>query len=199
MNLSRTWYVAAIATTCMWLTACTTTTTQSFTRVQNSAVAASYRAVGADFRKYDRLTARDMGIFYPTQAPPSPEAQQRARDLFREAFLEQLLGYTIVESAKGPTTLLVQASLIDFTAATEADVMSLNRWLRDFAKPGSIIFTMELKDSESGEVLARAADSARITALAPSDDIETPWDAVDLAAQRWARLFRVFLDENLGR
>jgi hypothetical protein len=199
MNLSRSWYVAAIAATCMWLTACTTTTTQSFTRVQNSAVAASYRAVGADFSRYDRLTPADMGIFYPTQSAPSPEAQQRARDLFRDAFREQLLGYTIVENAKGPTTLLVEASLLDFTDATEADVMSLQRWLRDFARPGSIIFTMELKDSQSGAVLARAADSARITTLAPSDDVESPWDAVDLAAQRWARLFRVFLDENLGR
>lgn len=199
MNLSRPWQVAAIAATCLWLGACTTPAAQSFTRVQNSAIATSYRAAGADFSQYDRLTAGDMGIFFPSHSPPSAEAQQRARDVFREAFREQLMGYKIAQNATGPTTLLVEASLLDFTAATEADVMSLRRWLRDLARPGSIIFTMELKDSQSGEVLARAADSARITSLAPSEDVETPWDAVDLAAQRWARLFRVFLDENLGR
>lgn len=181
------------------LAACTTSTTQSFTRVQSSQVEASYIAVGADFSKYDRLTAEDMGIFFPTNQAPSAADQQRVRSIFREAFLAQLAGYEIVQSGKGPTTLQVKPSLIDFTNAAPEDAMSVGRQMRDFARPGSIIFMMELKDSMSGEVLARAGDSAEIPAFSTSSDVPTDWDAVEAAAQRWARLFRAFLDENLKK
>ena len=191
--------MVAIATAGMLLTACATPTTQSFVRVENSRVDSSYIAVGADFSKYDRLSAADMGIFFPTNRAPSEAAQQRARDLFREAFMAQLTDYEVVRDGKGPTTLLVQASLIDFTNAAPEDAMSVGREMRDFAKPGSIIFMMELKDSVSGAVLARAGDSAEIPSISSSPDVPTDWDAVEAAAQRWAMMFREFLDENLKR
>ncbi len=199
MKPSNPWKAATMVAACTVLFACTTTTSQSFVRVADSKVDSSYVAVGADFSKYDRLTPRDMGIYFPPHSAPSPAAQQRARDIFRKAFLAELEGYEIVENAQGPTTLLVQASLIDFTSAAPGDAMSVGRQMRDFAKPGSIIFMMELKDSQSDEVLARAGDSAEIPAFSTSADVPTDWDAVELAAQRWARLFREFLDERLGK
>jgi hypothetical protein len=191
--------VVAIATSGVLLSACATPTTQSFVRVENSRVDSSYIAVGADFSKYDRLSAEDMGIFFPTNRAPSAADQQRARNLFREAFMAQLSGYDVVRNGKGPTTLQVQASLIDFTNAAPEDAMSVGREMRDFAKPGSIIFMMELKDSMSGAVLARAGDSANIPAFSTSSDVLTDWDAVEAAAQRWAMMFREFLDDNLKR
>ena len=137
-------------------------------------------------------------LFTAACSAPPAEAQQRARRIFREAFLEQLVGYDVVREA-GPTTLLVQASLIDFTRAKPSDVMSVGPQVRDFAQPGKIIFLMEIKDSVSGDVLARAADSAHLAYLTASPDVPTDWDALDLAAQRWASLFRNFLDERLRR
>ena len=65
--------------------------------------------------------------------------------------------------------------------------------------PGAIIFLMELKDSKSGKILARAADSASAPAFSTSTTTRTDWDAVEDAAFRWARLFREFLDQNLGK
>jgi hypothetical protein len=189
--------IVAVATAGVLLAACVQPTTQSFVRVENSRVDSSYIAVGADFSKYDRLSAEDMGIFFPNNQAPSEEDQQRARQLFREAFMAQLSGYEVVRDGKGPTTLLVQASLIDFTNAAPEDAMSVGREMRDFAKPGSIIFLMELKDSVSGAVLARAGDSADIPAFSTLPDVLTDWDAVEAAAQRWAMMFREFLDENL--
>jgi hypothetical protein len=189
--------IVAVVTTGVLLAACVQPTTQSFVRVENSRVDSSYIAVGADFSKYDRLSAEDMGIFFPTNRAPSEADQQRARELFREAFMAQLSGYEVVRNGEGPTTLQVQASLIDFTNAAPGDAMSVGREMRDFAKPGSIIFLMELKDSMSGEVLARAGDSAEIPAFSTSPDVLTDWDAVEAAAQRWAMMFREFLDENL--
>jgi hypothetical protein len=58
---------------------------------------------------------------------------------------------------------------------------------------------MELKDSQTGDVLARAADSAETPAFATAAGTETDWASVEQAAQRWARLFREFLDRNMTR
>jgi hypothetical protein len=198
MSVARNAMIAVV-TAGILLSACATPTTQSFVRVENSRVDSSYIAVGADFSKYDRLSAADMGIFFPTNRAPSEADQQRARDLFREAFMAQLTDYEVVRDGEGPTTLLVQASLIDFTNAAPEDAMLVGREMRDFAKPGSIIFMMELKDSMSGAVLARAGDSAAIPVFSSSPEVLTDWDAVEAAAQRWALMFREFLDENLKR
>jgi hypothetical protein len=92
--------------------ACTTTTTQSFNVNKNAQVEASYIAADADFGKYDRLFASDMGIFFPTNAAPSLQDQKRTRQIFREAFLGELSGYQIVRD-KGPSALDVQATIID--------------------------------------------------------------------------------------
>ena len=182
------------------LTACAApSTSQSFVRVQESRVEASYVAVGADFSKYDRLSAEEMGIYFPPNSAPSVKDQQRARQIFRDAFIAQLDGYDVALNEDGPTTLAVQASLIDFTSATSADVMSVGRHVRDVAEPGSIIFLMELKDSASDLVLARAADSADIPPFSADSDVPTDWEAVEVAAQRWAHMFREFLDENLNK
>lgn len=178
--------------------ACTTTSTQSFNVPKNSKVEASYIAVDADFGKYDRLFASDMGIFFPTDAAPSIEDQQRTRQIFRKAFLAELQGYRIVRTA-GPTALNVQATLIDYRNASGADVPKVRRELSDIARPGAIMFLMELKDSESDKVLARAADSASAPAFSTSADTSTDWTAVETAAARWAKLFRQFLDDNLNR
>lgn len=201
MNLLRRtikkllWIVLPVAG--LLTAACTTTTTQSFNVNKNAQVETSYVATDADFGKYDRLFASDMGIFFPTDAAPSLDDQRRTRQIFREAFLGELSGYQIVRE-KGPSALDVQATIIDYRNATGADVPNVRRELRDIARPGALMFLMELKDSESGKVLARAADSASAPAFSTSADTNTDWDAVETAAMRWAQLFRQFLDNNLN-
>ena len=188
----------ALPVACLLTAACTTTTTQSFNVNKNARVEASYIATDADFGRYDRLYASDMGIFFPTDAAPSLDDQRRTRQVFREAFLSELAGYQIVRD-KGPSALDVQATLIDYRNASGADVPNVRRELKDIARPGALMFLMELKDSESGRVLARAADSASAPAFATSSDQTTDWTAVESAATRWAKLFREFLDENLNK
>ena len=92
----------------------------------------------------------------------------------------------------------VQASLIDLRGSAGTDLTSLRRDVRDMATAGSLVFLMEMKDSMTGEVLARAADSAKAPALG-TGNANTDWQAVDDAARHWAKLFREFLDQNLGR
>lgn len=187
-----------LATVCILLAACTTVTTQSFRVNKNSEIESSQIAIGADFGKYDRLTAEAMGIFFPKHAAPSTEDQQRTRQIFRTAFLNELQAYEIVQ-VSGPSTLLVKASLIDYRKSSGGDALLVRRDLRDIANPGTMLFLMELVDSESGEVLARAADSASVPVFGTGENMITDWDAVQSAAERWAGLFRKFLDENLNK
>ncbi len=193
----NSFHCIALLATCLLSAACTTTTTQSFNVVKETQVEFSSVAVGADFSKFDRLYAADMGILFPTDGAPSAGDQERTRQIFRDAFLGQLTDYEIVQE-KGPTTLEVQATIIDYRNANNVISSDVQRELRDIARPGALLFLMEMKDSTSGEVLARAGDSAMAPAFSTSDESETDWDAVTLAAEHWAMLFREFLDGNLG-
>lgn len=195
---TSTLILLALPIATLLVSGCTTTTTQSFNVTKNPRVESSYIAANADFGKYDRLFASDMGIFFPTDAAPSVDDQRRTRQIFREAFLAELTEYRIVRD-KGPTALDVQATLVDYRNASAVDMPNVRRDLRDMARPGALMFLMELKDSDTGTVLARAADSASAPAFSTSEDTVTDWQAVETAAARWARLFREFLDENLNK
>jgi Protein of unknown function (DUF3313) len=177
---------------------CSTVETQSFTVSKSTAVESAQVATDADFARYDRLLAEDMGIYYPPAANPGTDAIARLRKVFRDAFLDELGDYAIVREP-GPSTMSVQATLIDLRGASAADIPALRRDVREAAKSGSLVFLMEMKDSQTGRVLARAADSANTPALATTAGATTDWQAVDDAARHWASLFRQFLDNNLGK
>lgn len=178
--------------------ACTTVETQSFRVSKNAAVESAQVSTDADFSRYSSLLAEDMGIFFPPNSPSTAEDMGRIRSIFREAFLAELQGYEIV-SKPGPTTMAVQASLIDLRNSTGQQVPGMRREVRDLAVPGSIVFLMEMKDSQSGAILARAADSAATPTFAATDSAQTDWSSVEQAAQKWAELFRQFLDANFVR
>jgi hypothetical protein len=189
----------AIALSSIALTACTTVETQSFVVGKGGRVESSQIAVGADFSKYDRLQAVEMGIYFPPGTAMLPEDQQRLRKSFRDAFIAELEGYS-VSREPGPTTMKVEASLIDLRgpAGAGSALSSMRRDIRDLATAGSLVFLMEMKDSETDAVLGRAADSAKVPSLGTDPDAEADWQAVDEAAAHWAALFREFLDQNLG-
>ncbi len=180
------------------LIGCATVEKQSFTVPEGRQVEAAYIAAEADFSQYDRLQAADMGIFFPQNTATSPEDIRRLREIFRSAFLDELRDYTIVD-APGPSTMTVQATLIDFRNPGQNSFMGLREELRDIAAKGKLLFLMEMRDSTSGRVLTRAADSAQTPTIATADGTVTDWASVENAARNWATLFRRFLDQNLGR
>ena len=176
---------------------CTTVETQSFNVVKSSNVESAYIATDADFSKYTQLLAEDMGIYFPKDSYTPPQDIQRMRQIFRSAFLNELQDYSIVSTA-GPSTMKVQATLIDLRNATPGTMMSLNSEIRNIASPGKLLFLMEMRDSESNAILARAADSAQTPSFTTAKGITTDWTSVEDAAQHWAVLFRQFLDQNLS-
>ena len=171
--------------------------TQSFRVSQNSSVESAQIAIDADFGRYDRLLASELGIFFPQSHLTTAEDLQRIRQIFRDAFLAQLEGYEIV-SEPGPSTMAVEASLVDLRNSNSSQIPHLRSSIRELVTPGSILFLMEMRDSENDRVLARAADTAKAPTFSNESGIETDWASIENAAQHWAALFRTFLDENLA-
>ena len=177
---------------------CTTVTTTSFRAVDSPNVEAGFIATDADFGRYDRLLATELGIYFPQTYLTTDADLSRMRQIFRDAFLNELTGYAIVDQT-GPTTMTVEASLVDLRNSTGTQMPQMRSQIRDIAKPGSILFLMEMRDSVSDRVLARAADSSERPTFSTADGTETDWAGIENAAQHWATLFRTFLDENLNQ
>ena len=95
--------------------------------------------------------------------------------------------------------MTVDASLIDLRNAGSEPLANVRRDIREIATPGSIVFLMEMRDSTTDRVLARAADSTKAPTFATASGLETDWGSIENAAQHWAALFKTFLDENLAR
>ena len=194
---TNTWFAGiAAGLTLLCLAACSSTEVQSFNVPKDRSVESTQVAVDADFSKYDRLLAKDMGIYYSPKADVSQDDVARLRKAFQDAFAEELQGYSIVKKP-GPSTMTVEASLIDLRGTSASDLPALRYDIQQVAKSGSLVFLMEMKDSMTGKILARAADSAETPPLATSGGSGTDWKAVDDAARHWAGLFREFLDNNL--
>lgn len=179
------------------LLACTTVETQSFRVAKNPTVDSAKFAMNADFSQYDRLLVDDMGIFFPKNTVVPEDDLQRIRSIFRDAFTAELAAYQITREP-GPGMLHVQASLVDLRQASYSELNDFRGDLESIAEPGALIFLMELRDSGTGQVLARASDSAAKPQFADSADSTTDWSTVEAAAKLWAELFRKFLDTNLG-
>ena len=190
--------ILALALAAVFASGCSSTVvSQEFRRSPNAVVETAYVATDADFSRYDRLTGAEMGIFFPANTSIPSDDLDRMRSIFRTAFLDELSGYAIVDDP-GPGVMQVDASLIDLRTALYGDIPNLRREVREIARPGSLVFLMELTDSDTGRVLARAADSTLNPDIGSDDIAGSEWNEVESAASHWASLFRQFLDQNLG-
>jgi hypothetical protein len=192
-------HALCVALAGLTLGACVTTTTdsQSFRISKTSNVASAQVSTDADFSRYNNLMASELGIYFPQNHSTSAEDLQRIRQIFRDAFLTELEGYVIV-TEPGPRTMAVEASLVDLRNSSSTQIPKMRTSIMDLAEPGSILFLMEMRDSVSGRVLARAADSAKAPTFSSADGIASDWASIEDAARHWAALFRSFLDENLA-
>lgn len=175
---------------------CTTTTYESFRPVQNPNVDIVYVGSTADFSGYRRLMIEEMGIFFPTGAAPSDTDIQRVRSAFQNAFRTQVAGYDIVTSP-AEDVLKVKASLLDLRNATALDLPDISHDVNRILEPGKLTFMIEMRDSRSGNLLLRAADTEKSPRIDLAEGDSANANEVNAAAQHWAQLFRNFLDTNL--
>lgn len=183
------------ATLC--LGACTKTiVTGSFHRVPNTAVEYAYINQEADFSKYTRLMSGGLEIYFPeNEEKPDPADLERIRAYFRDAFVAALGDAWEVVTEPGPDVLKVSAQVIDMKMTGGGAVFEPSGRLKDVVAHGELTFVMEMSDSVSGQVLARAGDKS--TDISAEHD-DAGWEDVQRAAEYWAGLFRNWLDGALG-
>ena len=190
--------VLLLLVSCAPITGCVpaTVTTTAYERPSNPVVDAAFVKPGVDFSRYSKLTTEGLQVYYPEDAGPPPDAEiQRIRSTFRDAFRRAISdSYPVVDYA-GPDVLEVRAQLIDMAITGSMASYSASGRLRDLVARGELTFIMEVADSRSGEVLARAAD--RTTDITSVGD-PASWREVEAAADHWARLFRDWLDRSLA-
>ncbi len=179
------------------LHACTkTVVTGSFNRVPNTAVEYAYVNEQADFSQYTKLMNGGLEIYYPEgEEPPDPADIDRIRGYFRDAFTSALGDAYEVVDEPGAGVMKVRGQVIDMKMTSGGATFDASGRLRDVVAHGELTFLMEMSDSVSGQVLARAGDkSSDISA----DKDDATWDDVRRAAEYWAGLFRNWLDNSLG-
>ena len=181
---------------------CVKTTVETYRSAPNARADSAFVKSGVDFSRYRRLQAAPLEIYFDdSMGAPDPANLDRIRAIFRDAFLAKLGDdYEIVDKP-GPDVLHVRGSLVDLELSNVPERLPVKGRAASLIAAGQLTFFMELADSRSGEVLARAGDREK----APPDtqiagpSTERDWRRTEQAAERWAGMFRDFLDENLGK
>jgi hypothetical protein len=196
-HLSRQCAVFLPVAVLISLSACTKTiVTGSFDRVPNTAVEYAYVNQQADFSQYTKLMSGGLEIYYPEgEEAPDPADIERIRGYFRDAFAAAIGDAYEVVSEPGPGVLKVSGQVIDMKMTSGGATFDASGRLRDVVAHGELTFLMEMSDSVSGQVLARAGDKS--TDISAEQDDAT-WEDVRRAAEYWAGLFRNWLDNSLG-
>jgi hypothetical protein len=145
-------------------------------RLEDSKAAIAYVKPGADLSVYDRFLIVDCFVAFKKDWQKDYNRDQRSlsgqvtdkdmermrndmAELFREVFVEELTendGYELVD-APAEGVLLIRPAIIDLEA-TAPDVQSAGRSTTFVDSAGTATLFIELYDSVSGEILARAID-----------------------------------------
>lgn len=185
-------------------------------RVQKSVMDAAWVKPDLDLTRYDKLMLGSFGVSFKalepvssTQArsesefPVKEENKAQFQEIMREQFAEELAKlerYEIV-AEPGPDVLMLVVGAIDVLSRVPPDVDSarFGRGGVYLTSVGEATLIVELRDSESGEVLARAADRrAAESPFAFEVNEVTAWSEVRRLGQSWAKLLVERLEELEG-
>ncbi|MEM7283158.1 MAG: DUF3313 family protein [Pseudomonadota bacterium] len=171
-------------------------------RVPSDKVDLLFSGNNLDLSKYDQVLVDPLSIWYSTpnneEWTPDPKVLERMRGHFWDALvheLEERGGYEIVRDP-GPRVLHVHAEIVDLKICVSCTAPVPDSRLQRYRfrlVPGQITLVAELRDSQTGEVLLRAADLER-----PHEEALDSWEEVRVEFHRWARILRERLDDSHG-
>jgi hypothetical protein len=183
-------------------------------RVDKSVMSVAWVKPDIDLTHYTKLMIVGAGISYravdengqrswptrstDTEFPISEEGKERFRQEVSEAFAKESARYERYEIVMepGPDVLMLIGTVIDVVSrVTPADECPgrCDVYITDV---GEATLVVELRDSVSNEVLARAADRrAAAATYAVEASAVTAWPQVARLAQTWARIIRNRLEE----
>lgn len=182
------------------------TTPDGLQKRPDSRVDSVYTAPGASLARYRRVMLDELDVAFKADwearspgvsAGEIGDIRTLAASLFRAAFSSELEkgGYTIVNSP-APDVLRVKAAVVDvdFAPASAAAAGVAGAYVVSSA---DISLVAELRDSQSGAVIARVIDRKRgrdVGNLQMASEASASKDAVQAFAT-WAGLLREALDE----
>lgn len=182
--------------------------------VQLKNVDAAWARTDIDLHKYDKIILEQAGIHYRLGTDSthggSVNATRRAADEFvlteeqkqqlktivSNAFSSELRRskrFTLVNEP-GPGTLLIRGALLDVVAKKPAAANKGS--LVYVSQIGEATLVLEIFDSQTGTILARAIDHgiAGKPNAVTLGNMYTTWSEVEKVATQWARTLRVHLE-----
>ena len=162
-----------------------------YSKIMLQGIGVEYRPGGESGRSY---MARTSDSHYEV----TEEQKDRFEATMREAFLEELARserFTIV-TEPGPDVLLIRGGLLDVVSYVPPEPVGArsNVYL---SRVGEVTLVLELRDSITEAILARAVDrraAERISGMSQSNRVQNRAEVRRLA-QNWARMLREQLDE----
>jgi len=189
-------------------------TADGLVRVQKSVADAAWVKPDFDLTPYTKLMIVSGGVSFKkvkpvssfqarqgaSDFPISEEGQQMFKDIMKEEFtreLSKLKRYQIVDKP-GPDVLTMVGAVVNVTSnvPTDAESATFGRGGVYLTSVGEATLIIELRDSQSNEVLGRAADGrAAESPFAFEVNKVTAWTEVHRLAQAWASLVRKRLED----
>ena len=180
-------------------------------KVDHSRMRLAWVRPDADLSGYTKLLLTDAGVEYRavkggthtartnsmrSEFPMSEAARARFEELVGEVFEEELgksQYYTLVDKA-GPEVLEVRGALLDVVSNVPPEMMGRGDYY--LSKIGEATLVLEIRDSESREIIARAADRRAVepTVVVRSNRV-TNTSEVRREVRRWAVLLKDAVDQ----
>lgn len=151
---------------------------------------------GLAYREVDEVGRYDRDA---DEFPISEESRQRLQETVREVFTDEfetrLDNWEIVREP-GRDVLILVGAIIDIVSAVPPQDWVIGRGGVYLSQVGQATLVLELRDSMSGEILARSADRrAAESAFAVESNPVTSWSEVRRLARTWARILVNRLDQ----
>lgn len=225
IDLARTGFRAALLVSCVLLSSCQTTsstpidepsTQEGLQRVDVKGVDAVYRRPGADVSQYDKLLLRPIEVafskhwqpetssaLYRMNEPDREKIKQELAEAFAEVFKQELEvegGYQLV-STSAPDVLEIRAAIVNlYITAPDVSMETAGRTRVYTTDAGEMTLILELHDSVTGELLARAYDrrSGQGSTWQWTSSVTNSSEAKRIIAS-WARPLRNALDASRGK
>jgi hypothetical protein len=171
-------------------------TEEGLLEVKNARVGFAAVKPGANLGRYDQLMILPVQFAFKKGSRKLPEHRlDDLRRYFLEEFTKELQakgGYNVV-SHPGPDVLAVRAALINIDLTAPEGSARDDVYVRD---AGEVTLYAEFRDSQTGELLARAADRRRIDSPGGAYESNPVTNLANTKRlfRKWASLFRERLD-----
>ena len=165
---------------------------------------------GVDFGAYSRLVVGVPVLAYRTpdrnarEVLLTEEQQERFRDALVAAFDDEFAGFRALQlsAEPGADTLLLDVRVRDIVASVAAQPVGRSgRAAAMLEATGDAVIVIELRDSQSDEILARGVDAGSTggAAIRTSDaGVRTRFQSADKLVGAWARKARAGLENLLA-